>query len=76
MAFCDFCPCEQCRTGNTGVQGYAVNHAQTEDGKWICDSCFLYDVCVRKQRAAGEPVDPCRDKLCSHRPRIVSEWSE
>ena len=75
MAFCDFCKCSQCQTGNPGVPRFTVTHAQTSDARWICEVCFDYDVCVDGQRAAGEPVDPCEDELCKHRPRVVSEWT-
>ncbi len=43
MAFCDFCPCEQCKTGEAVIE---VFHAQTIDGRWICDICWHYSACL------------------------------
>lgn len=71
-AFCDFCPCRDCQTGDSL---HILCHAQTSDGRWICDICYEYDECVSAQRKAGEPVDPCKNKECAHRPKIISEWT-
>lgn len=66
--FCDYCPCEGCKVGEDHM-----SHAQTADGRWICDVCYLYDLCT-----ANGPnrnwSGPCKDKNCIHRPKIVSEW--
>lgn len=71
MAYCDFCKCEQCQNGDAP---HKLTHAQTIDGRWICDICFSYDECVRQQRAQDLPRNPCANIECDHRPRIVGEW--
>jgi hypothetical protein len=71
MAFCDFCPCEGCRTGERWLF-----HAQTEDGTWICDVCYDYEVCMDAQRKeTGSHNGPC-DGPCTHRPKITSKWTD
>ena len=62
MAFCDFCQCLDCYYGTRLLQ-----HAQTRDGRWICNVCWLYDVC---QDDGGQP---CDSNTCHHRPE-VSLW--
>ena len=74
IKFCDFCPCEQCKTGNTGYKSFKVTHAQTEDGRWICDVCYTYEVCLDAQRAEGVVTEPCKNKDCKHRPKIT-DWT-
>lgn len=70
MAFCDFCPCSDCVSGRRHLA-----HAETSDGRWICDVCFTYDRCVDGQRQAGGPVTgPCDDEECDHRPKLVGGW--
>lgn len=71
MAFCDFCPCSDCLNG----QKYLA-HAETSDGRWICDVCFTYDLCVNGQRKAGGPVTGSCDEEeeCDHRPKLVGGW--
>lgn len=74
MAFCDYCPCEDCKKGAA-----YVSHAKTADGLWICDICYLYDVCasVMKRDGTSRPggsTAPCDDKNCVHRPKLASEW--
>jgi hypothetical protein len=70
IAFCDFCKCVNCRDGASWL-----SHAKTSDGRWICDVCYTYDVCVRAKRKAGGRQDgPCDDMNCEHRPRLVSAW--
>jgi hypothetical protein len=71
--FCDFCDCEDCKTGSPGIKN--LLHAQTVDGKWICDVCFTYDECVRQKRITGGG-GPCETKDCNHRPKLVSGWSK
>ena len=73
--FCSFCSCEQCKTGDTGIAGFKVTHAQTEDGRWICEVCYTYDVCIDAQRAKGKVTGPCENKDCEHRPKIVTAWA-
>lgn len=65
MAFCDFCKCEDCQAGTPYLQ-----HAQCEDGRWICDTCYNYELCIEAVR------DICKEKDCGHRPKIVSDWSD
>lgn len=81
-SFCDFCTCEDCRTGARDH----LTHAPTEDGRHICDVCWRYDVCVRATRVKlsngktgsdgpcehpdGKPIIDC-----PHRPRLVGPWT-
>ena len=71
-AFCDFCTCENCRTGKVG--NASLDHAQTEAGTWICDVCFAYDVCTA-DGPNRNPNGPCDEERCLHRPRLVTEWT-
>lgn len=59
---CDFC---RCTGDNTGHSAYA----KTEDGRWICDVCYLYDLCTE-----GNHNGPCADKNCPHRPKLATGW--
>lgn len=70
MAFCDFCECENCRTG-VGPKGLKFQHAPTADGRWICSTCFTYDVCTSGPKRAAEP---CEKLDCEHRPRLAGEF--
>lgn len=67
--FCDFCPCSDCKNGAS-----YVSHAKTSTGRWICDVCFLYDICASVTK--GKQSAPCEDKNCVHRPKIVSKWTK
>lgn len=73
MAFCDFCDCSECKDGS----GPRALHAPTSDGRWICDVCWKYDVCVREKRKSGIVDGPCEDENgvtisdCEHRPKLV-----
>lgn len=69
MNFCDYCPCENCVTGESI---FTMHHAQTTNGKWICDVCFSYDLCTSGPNR--NPNGPCDDKKCKHRPRLISGW--
>lgn len=71
MIFCNYCTCEDCLTGDASSWSdtYKLKHAQTDKGDWICDTCYAYECCVN----AG--VQPCEDKNCEHRPKLVSGWS-
>ena len=71
MAFCDYCLCEDCRTGSSIVELY---HAKTSDGTWICDICYKYDECMRGPNASSN--GPCEILECEHRPKIISKWRE
>jgi hypothetical protein len=67
-----------------------MKHAQTSDGRWICDVCWRYDVCVDGKRKElglkfGEKSHggcvPCEDSEgrpipCKHRPRLVTKFSK
>lgn len=72
--FCDFCECETCKDGESWL-----SHAQTIDGRWICEVCYDYEVCLDataviingKKRS---PNGPC-DKPCEHRPKLTTgKW--
>jgi hypothetical protein len=65
MKYCDYCDCEDCIKGKIGL-----SRAQTIDGKWICDLCYYYGVCVRGENS---PPAPCAG-LCDHRPKIITKW--
>lgn len=48
-------------------------HAQTEDGRWICETCYAYDLCVI---AKSDPCSGlCGENKCGHRPKLISEWT-
>lgn len=66
--FCDFCTCEDCQHGTK-----YISHAQTITGQWICDVCFLYDLCTSGPNRVNEP---CKDKECRHRPKLISDWTK
>jgi len=70
MSFCDFCDCSDCKTGDNGL--FKIYHANTSEGKWICDICYAYDVCTSGPNRSFN--GPCKDKLCEHRPKLISEW--
>lgn len=61
--FCGFCPCDRCRDGES-----YLTHAPTDDGRWVCEVCHEYDLCLR----AGH--DPCGAEHCSSRPTLVGEF--
>ncbi len=76
--YCDFCSCKMCQTGIEGLFIYngddpvrimlassPVNHTQCEDGRWICDTCYYYKMCVK----AGS--NPC-DGLCGERKNVIT----
>jgi len=73
MAYCDFCSCKVCQHGD-----FISEHAQTEDGRWICDTCYTYDLCIIAFRAQGLCRGPCGDHEgdppCTHRPKLATEW--
>ena len=71
MNFCDFCDCDDCKYGNGIV---STNHAQTSDGRWICDICYTYDMCTSGPNR--NPKGPCDNKNCEHRPKIISSWKK
>ena len=73
MAFCDFCSCEDCKTGivhHVDLSDKIVrrvssklSHAPTADGRWICDLCWRYTVCSDAKRAEGlrNGSGPCEE---------------
>jgi hypothetical protein len=65
--YCDFCDCSDCKNGSD-----LLTHAETRDGRWICSTCFHYEIC---QTFVGFEGNPCPiDVICEHRPTLVSEW--
>jgi hypothetical protein len=69
MAFCDFCDCKNCREGASWL-----GHAQTADGRWICDVCYQYDVCVTAKEKLGDRSGPCENFDCEHRPKLATPF--
>lgn len=75
-AFCDYCNCPDCLEGCA----HGMTHARTVDGKWICDVCWRYDVCVNAKRKLNpSQFGPCEDEWghaveCEHRPKLAGEW--
>lgn len=67
--FCDFCACEDCVNGRKDL-----THAPTQDGHWICDVCYVYEVCIDAKRAVGVREGPCKDKNCEHRPKLKGDF--
>lgn len=63
MNFCDYCPCDECQLGNKHL-----SHACTEEGTWICTTCYYYECCIDATR------DTCEDLNCGHRPILTTEW--
>lgn len=64
--FCDFCGCVDCQFGAEGL-----THAKTNDGKQICDVCYYHDACPDARCKTS-----CKDLNCSHRPKLVSEFTK
>jgi hypothetical protein len=63
MAFCDYCSCSACLSCNDDN----LTHAETEDGRFICHTCFTYNrECIK------EIGEPCSNKNCHHRPVLIS----
>lgn len=65
--FCDFCNCNTCKYGETWL-----SHAQVEENTWICDVCYLYDLCT--DGPEKNVLGPCENKSCIHRPKLMSKW--
>lgn len=68
-AFCDFCKCSDCLNGSK-----YISHVETSDNKWICDVCYIYDLCMAVPLSQRDPNGPCKDTNCKHRPKLISEW--
>ncbi len=66
--FCDYCDCASCYNGSDGMF-----HAQTVHGSWICDICYLYDLCTAKGLLRSFN-GPCPNKDCPHRPTLITPW--
>jgi len=82
MAYCSFCTCSGCVTGFMGLVSQSnedcgvmdFSHAQCEDGRWICETCYAYEVCL--EAGSADPCDgECARNECVHRPKLVSEWT-
>lgn len=70
MAYCDYCPCQGCQEGEPWL-----THAQTINGKWICDVCYEYEVCQEWSDRKGK--GPCLGEEraeCTHRPKLSTDW--
>lgn len=68
--FCDFCDCADCKNGRQDLR-----HAKTADGRWICDVCYTYDVCVDAWRKQGVRLGPC-EHPCNHKPKLIGGWQK
>lgn len=66
--FCDYCKCKNCQEGCDWL-----SHAQTDNGTWICDVCYAYDLCM-SPGSNRNWKGPCDNKDCEHRPKIISKW--
>ena len=70
--YCDFCTCEDCKHGRKDL-----THALTSDGRWICLTCYQYEVCIdAKPRGSGPCESIINGKIilnpdCGHRPKLV-----
>lgn len=87
--YCDFCKCHMCQTGQVSYVTFdeagqetpaktdihdVLYHTQTVDGKWICRTCYAYDLCAN---AGSDPCyGLCGERKCDHRPKLVNnEWT-
>lgn len=67
--FCNYCDCAD----DEGNQRTDLSHAQTSNGKWICDICYYYDECLRSpDNLLGHP---CKENPCKHQPKIITKWA-
>ncbi len=73
MAFCDYCACQDCITGDNGGL-YDLYHATTELGTNICDVCYRYEICQTFEERKGR--GPCDEINCAHRPTLTSGWTK
>ncbi len=69
--FCDYCTCSDCVNGTPYIA-----HAFTTDGKWICNICYCYDVCIDANIKKGIHNGPCDDMNCEHRPTLATGWTK
>ena len=69
--YCNYCTCSDCKTG-WDESGIKMKRAQTENGDFICQTCYAYECCLD----AGSHPDKglCKERKCDHRPKLVSEW--
>ncbi len=55
----------------TAVETYGVlYHTQTIDGRWICETCYTYDMCAHNHSDPCEGL--CGERKCDHRPKLVN----
>lgn len=67
---CEYCDCSDCQNG-----AIFLSHAQTIDGKWICDTCWHWDICSDKDLyPERKGKGPCEDQNCLHRPKLATDW--
>lgn len=72
-AFCDYCSCAGCQTGNDSI---GLTQYECADGSHICDVCLLIEPCVttvdwRKKRGGSWF---CADvPKCPHKPPLKSD---
>jgi len=67
-AFCDYCKCEVCKNGTS----YLKHAPVVGGGGWICDVCFMYDLCTSGPNRNKD--GPCENEDCVHRPRLSGPW--
>jgi len=72
--YCNYCKCVACKYG---WHDYWSNHAPTADGKWICNTCYHYDVCTSGPNRSLN--GPCEDENrrsipCKHRPVLIGDF--
>lgn len=69
--YCQFCDCDD----DEGNKRTDLSHAQMLDGNWICDICYYYSICITAKEDPN-PISPCREKDCKHRPVLMTSWSK
>ena len=69
--YCDYCDCEDCVYG-----AEYLTHAQTVSGRWICSTCYSYEVCIDAKASGNRrgTDGPCDDLNCKHRPKLATEF--
>lgn len=70
MAYCDFCDCQLCQTGEGGGPGFS--HAPTVHNFWVCDICYEYTICIKE--AGGYYPIACDEFRCTHRPILIGDF--
>ena len=69
IPFCNYCKCDDCKNGEENLE-----HALTEYNDYICDTCYVYEVCQKFPEGKGNPCD-ANDPNCTHRPKLLSGWA-